>query len=81
MTVAADGVTDASFDLFPPDQAIPTEGMRQGSLATAYNISKGATVHLRHKFTRGEIFTFAGEGNWLSTAGSQGTARYTVNVQ
>ena len=81
VTVSGESATNASFDLFPADAVIPTDGRSTISLATAYDVSKGQTVHLSYTFTRGEIFPFGGEGNWFSPPGSKGTVQYKVTVR
>jgi hypothetical protein len=81
VTVAADSATAASFDLFPQAVSLPTSGYPTGYLAYSHDVGTGQSSRLTHKFTKGEVFTFASEGNWFSAAGAKGTVQYRVTVR
>jgi hypothetical protein len=78
VSVAAASATDASFDLFPQNATVPSEGYPTTSVAQAYDVARGQSSRLTYRFTKGEIFTFGAQGNWFSQAGNEGTVQYRV---
>jgi len=73
-----DGASGGSFDLFPFDTLIPTEGRPNDSLVGSYDISPNNSTEMVHYFGAGAIFQFGATGNWFSRKGS--TNFYKVNV-
>jgi hypothetical protein len=74
------GECDASFDLFPPGIPIPTEGYPQGSIAHLYDVPKGSSGRLSYRFSQGQVFQLAAEGNWFSKEGARNTFRFRAEV-
>jgi uncharacterized protein (TIGR03067 family) len=63
------GESAGSFDLFPQNLPIPTEGYPQ-SVAHEYDVPPAATVKFSHQFYQGQVFQFGAEGNWFSRKGA-----------
>ena len=74
------GESNASFDLFPEGVPIPTKGRPHGSVAHQYDVSRGKTVKMALRFSRGQIFQFGATGNWLSPEGSRNSYRFSARV-
>jgi hypothetical protein len=69
-----------SFDLYPPGATIATQGYPT-SAASAYNVAPGGTDRLIYRFARGEVVTFAVEGNWFGEKGLRSTITYKASVR
>ncbi len=65
-----EGEATGSFDLFAGDAELPTEGIPDGALASAWDISPGDTGQIRHPFTDGQKFKLGATGNWFCEKGS-----------
>lgn len=74
-----DGVSEASFDLFPQGAHLPAEGI-PNSLASAHNIRSGAGAKIDYRFDHGGVFQLAAEGSWNSKAGETNTYTFVVDV-
>ncbi len=55
-----------SFDLFPDDSALPTEGTPQTALARAWGIQPGETGTITYRFDKGEVFQLRVTGGWVN---------------
>jgi hypothetical protein len=73
------GESEASFDLYPQDLALPSEGF-PNSLANAVNIHSAAGAKISYRFAHGTIFQFGAEGSWNAKAGATNTYSFVVDV-
>lgn len=73
-----DGVSSGSFDLFPNNFPIPTQGRPEGTLAGRYDISPNRAAQMIHYFNSDKVFQFGATGNWSSPINS--TNLYEVDV-
>jgi len=76
-----EGESDASFDLFPADAPIPTEGRAEESIAALYDLKRGESGSLSYQFSTGQVFQFGATGNWFSREGATNTFEMTVSVR
>lgn len=76
-----DGESDGSFDLFPEDAPIPTEGRAEDSLAALYDLKRGERGTMRYQFPSGQVFQFGATGNWFSREGATNTFTLTIRVE
>lgn len=74
-----EGVSEASFDLYPQGARLPSEGM-PNSLASAHNIRSGAGAKIDYRFDHGSVFQLAAEGSWNSKPGDSNTYSLVVDV-
>lgn len=74
-----DGVSEASFDLFPQGAHLPSEGI-PNSLASAHNIRSGAGAKIDYRFDHGGVFQLAAEGSWNSKPGDTNNYSFVVDV-
>jgi hypothetical protein len=72
------GRSAGSFDLFPKNFPIPSQGRPEGTLVGRYDISPNSATKMNHFFGSGTIFQFGASGNWFSNVNS--TNFYQVNV-
>jgi uncharacterized caspase-like protein len=84
LTISIDvgnGESNASFDLFPEGMPLPTTGRPNGTLAGAYDVSRGTKSRtITYKFTKGQVFQFGAEGNWFSRKDSTNDFSFTATV-
>jgi len=74
-----DGESEASFDLYPQDLPLPSEGM-PNSLASAVNVRSGSGAKINYRFAHGTVFQFGAEGSWNAKAGATNTYSFVVDV-
>lgn len=74
-----DGVSEASFDLYPQGARLPSEGM-PNSLASAHNVRSGAGAKIDYRFDHGSMFQLAAEGSWNSKPGDKNTYAFVVDT-
>ena len=74
-----DGVSEASFDLYPQGGRLPSEGI-PNSLASAHNVRSGAGAKIDYHFEHGSVFQLAAEGSWNSKPGDTNTYSFVVDV-
>ena len=65
-----EGEATGSFDLFAGDTELPTEGIPDEALASAWDIPPSDTGQIRHPFTGGQKFKLGATGNWFCEKGS-----------
>ena len=65
-----EGEATGSFDLFAGAAELPTEGIPDEALASAWDIPPGDTGQIRHPFTEGQKFKLGATGNWFCEKGS-----------
>ena len=75
-----EGEATGSFDLFDADAELPTEGLPDDALASAWDIPPGDTGQIRHPFTRGQRFKLGATGNWFCEKGSTNAFLARVSV-
>ena len=63
------GEVPGSFDLFAGDTELPTTGMPDDALASAWEIEPGMSGQIVHRFDRGQLFKLSVIGSWLSEKG------------
>ena len=65
------GNADASgsFDLFDSDTELPTEGIPDEALVSAWGIKPGTSGTITHRFERGTVFKLGATGDWFSKKG------------
>jgi hypothetical protein len=74
-----DGASEASFDLYPQDLPLPSQGF-PNSLANAVNLRSGSGGKIDYHFAHGTVFQFGAEGSWNSKAGATNTYSFVVDV-
>ena len=75
------GTSKASFDLFPHEGEIPTQGRPEPfSLVHSYDVPPGQEATLTHNFSSAQIFKLGAEGNWFSDIGSTNTFQFTATI-
>ena len=65
-----DAEASGSFDLYSGDSELPTKGMPDGALTSAWDISPGKSGIIMYPFDRGQRFKLGATGNWFSEKGS-----------
>ena len=75
------GALVGSFDLFPGDSALPTEGTPQNALAQAWGIQPGETGTITYRFDKGQVFQLHATGGWVNQTGGINAFRAQISVQ
>ena len=70
-----------SFDLFPDDSALQTEGIPQNALAQAWGIQPGETGTITYRFDKGQVFQLRATGGWVNQTGGINAFRAQISVQ
>ena len=70
-----------SFDLFPGDVELPTQGRPEGVLASAYDVLPGSTGKIVYQFVKGQRFQLGVTGNWHSEKGSINAFRARISIK
>jgi len=78
--ISSNSATDGSFDLFPSNVPIPTQGAMPGMLRGSHDVRKGASTHLEYPFRTGQVFALGLEGNWFSPKGATGSVKFLAAV-
>lgn len=68
-TWVGNGEMSGSFDLFAGDTELPTTGIPDNALASAWEIEPGMSGHIVHRFDRGQPFKLGVTGSWSSEQG------------
>ena len=58
-----------SFDLFDDDTKLPTEGIPEEALVSAWGVEPGKGERITHRFEQGKVFKFGATGDWFSKKG------------
>ena len=58
-----------SFDLFDEDTDLPTEGIPDEALESAWGIEPGTSDNIKYRFEKGKIFKLGATGDWYSNKG------------
>ena len=75
------GEVPGSFDLFAGDMELPTTGMPDNALASAWEIEPGMSGHIVHPFDRGQLFKLGVTGNWASEKGQVNAFWAKISVE
>ena len=59
-----------SFDLFDSDTELPTEGIPDEALVSAWGIKPGKSGTISHRFEQGTVFKLGATGDWFSKKGN-----------
>ena len=70
-----------SFDLFDGDSELPTRGVPDSALTSAWGVSPGGTQSITYTFKRGQHFKLGATGDWFSKKGSVNAFRVTISVE
>ncbi len=70
-----------SFDLFAGNRKLPTEGVPQNALASAWSIPSGGTESITHIFERGQSFRLGATGDGFSKKGGTNAFLATISVE
>ena len=70
-----------SFDLFPDDSALQTEGTPQNTLAQAWGIQPGETGTITYQFDKGQVFQLRATGGWVNQEGGINAFRARISVR
>lgn len=76
-----DGESDGSFDLFPENAVLPTEGRVKNSVAALYDLKHGESGTLTYHFNAGQVFQFGATGTWFSREGATNIFTITATVK
>ena len=55
-----------SFDLFNDNTELPTKGIPNEALTSAWDIPSGQIGRIRHSFNKGKVFKLDATGTWFS---------------
>ena len=75
------GEVPGSFDLFAGDTELPTTGMPDDALASAWEIEPGMSRQIVHPFDRGQLFKLGVTGNWASEKGQVNAFWAKISVE
>lgn len=70
-----------SFDLFDGESELPTKGVPEKALASAWGIPPGGTEKITYSFDRGEPFRLGATGDWFSKKGSTNAFFVIISVE
>ena len=65
-----DAEAAGSFDLYPGDSTLPTKGMPDGALTSAWDVPPNENGKIEYYFKGGQVFKLGATGNWFSEKGS-----------
>lgn len=77
------GHADASgsFDLYDGTSELPTKGMPDGALTSAWDIPPGKARVIEYSFSKGQVFKLGATGNWFSEKGSVNAFLAKISVE
>lgn len=70
-----------SFNLFQGNELLPTKGIPNDALASAWDVPAGGTGKIVYPFQRGDHFKLGATGNWFSEKGSVNAFRALISVE
>ncbi len=65
-----DAEAAGSFDLYQGDSILPTEGMPNGALTSAWDVPPEQGSVIEYYFDQGQVFKLGATGSWFSEKGS-----------
>ena len=69
-----------SFDLFEENTELPTEGIPNEALESAWSIEPGSSDNITYRFDKGKIFKFGATGDWDSNKGDTNAFHAIISV-
>ena len=76
-----DANVSGSFDLFDSDTELPTEGIPEEALVSAWGIKAGRLKTINHRFERGTVFKLGATGDWFSKKGDINAFNARISVE
>ena len=76
-----DANASGSFDLFDSDTELPTEGIPEEALVSAWGIKAGRLKTINHRFERGTVFKLGATGDWFSKKGDINAFHARISVE
>ena len=70
-----------SFDLFDGNTELPTKGIPNEALASAWDIPSGQIGKIRYRFERGKVFKLGATGTWFNEKGSINAFQARISVE
>ena len=70
-----------SFDLFDDDTELPTKGIPNEALTSAWDIPSGQIGRIRHRFNKGKVFKLGATGTWFNEKGSINAFHAKISVE
>ena len=70
-----------SFDLFDSNTELPTKGIPNEALASAWDIPSGQIGKIRYRFECGKIFKLGATGTWFNEKGSINAFQARISVE
>ena len=70
-----------SFDLFDGDMKLPTEGIPEAALCSAWGIEPGKSGKITYHFEQGKVFKLGATGDWFGKKGSINAFHARISVE
>lgn len=70
-----------SFDLFDENTELPTEGIPEAALESAWGIEPGTSDTINYRFEKGTVFKFGATGDWNSQEGDINAFQAKITVK
>ena len=70
-----------SFDLFDDDTKLPTEGIPEEALVSAWGVEPDKGERITHRFEQGKVFKFGVTGDWFSKKGDINAFHAKISVK
>ncbi len=70
-----------SFDLFDEDAELPTEGIPDEALESAWGIEPDTSDNIKYRFEKGKIFKLGATGDWYSNKGDINAFHAIISVK
>ena len=70
-----------SFDLFDDDTELPTKGIPNEALTSAWDIPSGQRRIIRYHFNEGKVFKLGATGTWFSGEGNINAFQAKISVE
>lgn len=70
-----------SFDLYDSETELPTKGLPNDALASAWDIPSGQIGRIRHRFDEGKVFKLGATGTWFNEKGSINAFHAKISVE
>ena len=70
-----------SFDLFDGESELPTKGLPQNAITSAWGVSPGKSRRITHLFDRGQHFKLGATGDWYSEKGQVNAFVAKISVE
>ena len=70
-----------SFDLYDSDTELPTKGLPNDALTSAWDIPSGRIGIIRYRFDEGKVFKLGATGTWFNEKGSINAFQARISVE